>query len=350
MKIFLILLICVHIFELIYALEDFSNNNSNLPKNGSTAVELIMPPNSVSPEIVPPFSSNPVYDIGLGGQSIYPNSPCQTSCNSQSTQCPSYCSQAPQLCNSGCQQQQKQQQSSKTVTVQIPVRVSKTVPEKVTRTIQKQPRREKVEMEIKTIKQCPKNYKMTEDENDNQRCVADRASLTSCPVDFSFKNDKCVRTITTCANEHTKNMENCALRVVCPQNYRQRGDECIQPPPQCPFGWNWNGRICEPERLSCPSGYSLGQNNQCIHEIQRCPSHYKEFGNQCLMEEPGCAYGFDINANTNVCEKIVNKCPSGSYEQFGDCINVSYGCPSGSKDAGNHCTYEETVQKVVYEM
>lgn len=347
MKVLLIFLLFLNIFKIFYALEDFSDNKINLPMHKSSAADLILPPNAVSPEIISPLPSNSVYpNGGTSGQPIYPNSPCQTSCNSQGTQCPSYCNQAPQLCSSGCQQRQ----TSKTVTVQVPVRVSKTVSENVTRTIQKQPRRVKVEMETETVKQCPKNYKMIEDENDNQKCVLERESSISCPVDYSFKNDKCVRTITTCPNEHNKVMQNCALRVVCPQNYYQRNEECVPPTPQCPFGWNWNGRVCEPERLSCPSGYVLGKNNQCIHEMQRCPPHYREFGNQCLMEEPGCEYGYNINGNTNICEKIVNKCPKGSYEQYGDCVNVSYNCPTGTKDAGNHCTYDETIQKLVYEM
>lgn len=348
MEVVLILFLFLNIFKTLFALEDFNGNQVNFPKQRNSAADLILPPNAVSPEIVPPFSSNPGYlNGGSSGQlPIYPNSPCQTSCNSQSTQCPSYCSQAPQLCSSGCQQRQ----TSKTVTVQVPVRVSKTVSENVTRTVQKQPRRVKVEMEIKTIKECPKNYKMVEDENDNQKCVLERSASVSCPGDYTFKNDKCIRTITTCPNEHNKVMQNCALRTVCPQNYHQRNDECVPPTPQCPFGWNWNGRVCEPERLSCPSGYTLGNNNQCIHEMQRCPPNYREFGNQCLMEEPGCTFGYNINGNTNVCEKVVNKCPTGSYEQYGDCVNVSYGCPSGTKDAGNHCTYDETVQKVVYEV
>ncbi|XP_070504529.1 prion-like-(Q/N-rich) domain-bearing protein 25 [Chironomus tepperi] len=347
MRILPIFLFCFNIFKIFYALEDFDDNKSNIAKNGISAAELIYPPNSVSPEIVPPRSSNGNGEIG--GQPIYSNSPCQTSCNSQGTQCPSYCNQAPQFCSSGCQQQQPQQ-PPRTVTVQVPVRVTKTVPEKITRTVQKQPRREKVEMETETIKQCPKNYKMIEDENDNQRCAADRASSTSCPVDYEFRNDKCIKTLSICANEHVKNMQSCALRVVCPQTYHHRGDECVPPTPQCAYGWNWNGRVCEPERLSCPSGYILGNNNQCIHEMQRCPPNYREFGNQCLMEEPACAYGFQLNGNTNICEKIVNKCPTGSYEQYGDCVNVSYGCPSGSKDVGNHCTYDETVQKIVHEI
>lgn len=348
MEVVLILFLFLNIFKTLFALEDFNDNQVKFPKQRISAADLILPPNAVSPEIIPPFSSNPGYiNGGISGQSpIYPNSPCQTSCNSQSTQCPSYCSQAPQLCSSGCQQRQ----TSKTVTVQVPVRVSKTVSENVTRTVQKQPRRVKVEMEIKTIKECPKNYKMVEDENDNQKCVLERAASVSCPTDYTFKNDKCIRTITTCPNEHNKVMQNCALRTVCPQNYHQRNDECVPPTPQCPFGWNWNGRVCEPERLSCPSGYTLGNNNQCIHEMQRCPPNYREFGNQCLMEEPGCTFGYNIDRNTNVCEKVVNKCPTGSYEQYGDCVNVSYGCPSGTKDAGNHCTYDETVQKVVYEV
>jgi hypothetical protein len=83
MRIFLILLICVNIFKPIYALEDLSNNGSSSLKNGNSIV--IMQPNILSAEIVPLFTPNSVYGGRIGGRLIYPNSPCQTSCNSQST-------------------------------------------------------------------------------------------------------------------------------------------------------------------------------------------------------------------------------------------------------------------------
>jgi hypothetical protein len=336
MRTFLKLLICVNIFEVIYALEDFNNNGLNSV--------VITPPNAVSPDIVPPFTSD---DGWIGGQPTYPISPCQSPCNSPSTQCPGYCGQTPQLCSSACQSLKLPPQ---TITVQVPVRYTKIVPEKVIRTIQKQPRRERVETIVDTVKECPKNHKMTEDENDIKRCVPIRESITSCPVDYILKDDKCIKKITTCANEHTKVMQNCALRVKCPQGYHQRGNECILPTPQCSYGWNWNGKVCEPERLTCPAGYILGQNNQCEHEIQKCPSNYKEYGNQCIKEEPGCGYGFYMNADTNVCEKTVNKCPPDSHEQFGECVKIIYECPSGSKDVGNYCTLESIVQRPVEEM
>lgn len=362
MKFHLILLITLNIFGVLQSLPN-PKENSSIPITRSAPAEPIT--NVISSDVIPGFTQNVEYLGGIQPQQYFQPSTCTSGC-AAGGQCPSYCSQAPGLCSSGCQVQrvvpaqiqtitpqiqpiipQIQQLPPQNVTVNVPVRTSKIVPEKLTRTVQKLTKTVKVAMKQEVLKQCPRGFRMVDHENEIEECIEDE---TRCPMDYELRGERCIRTVTACANEHVKSYQNCSLRVVCPMNFRLSGNECIPPEPKCPYNWDWNGKVCEPQRLTCPSGYTLSHDDQCTRELQRCPPAFREYGDQCIKDQPSCAFEFMLNRQNNVCEKTVNKCPQDAYEQNGECLNYTQECPTGTKDEGNHCSYEQTSQKIVYEM
>lgn len=345
MKIFAIITIACLITS-CSTIENFNEDQSAKNVERTTLASIIMHPGSVSPIIVP------AQTIQTGG------SPCYSG----------NCNYYPSLCNSGCQQQQQQQQyqpqyqnyynypqqlvqQPKTQVVKVPVPVQKVVPEKITRTFPMQPTIENIPMESETLSICPVDFESIEDENDQMRCVQNDDTEVICPQSFEWQTDRCIATKILCPNEYFMSNLKCTPRIMCPPNYHQSGNKCVPPTPICPTGWRWNHEICEAERITCPSGYSLTKNNECIHETYTCPHSYRKFGNQCVKDEPSCpSHDYIMNKNTNVCEKIVNKCPAESYEQYGQCVATKYVCPVGSKTVGDMCTVEETSYKTVHEM
>lgn len=281
--------------------------------------------------------------------------PCTSNCNTQCTtscasppccvSCPTYCIQAPQICHPTCTPTQGPPQ---TVTVRVPVTVSKIIPDVTTVTVPKESTLIRQPKELTRKKICPHNYRSVMRHNEIEQCIDE--NIVSCLDGYQYINERCTKTVTVCANEYTKRYDICEPKIMCPPNYDEYGGECVPKTPQCQYGWNWNGRFCQAEHLTCPRGYTLQYDNTCVQEINKCPPNHKEYDDRCLKGEPTCPQGYTISRTTNICEQSEASCPSGTYEQQGQCVYVKQTCPAGSKDLGSHCLAEQKTTKTVYEM
>jgi hypothetical protein len=301
---------------------------------------------SVQSSPVAALTTSPVQPMNIQSQTGYPSS-CQSNlCNYFPSTCGS--------CYQGYQYVQPITVAPLPLTrppqvVQVPVQVPKVVPKKVMRTFSKQQVTEVVPMEQKIQRTCPYNFDRIEGDYDDELECTEQESKVTCPPSYEWEFNRCVEKNSLCVQEYIRVHDQCVPRIICPQNYIQRGNECIAPEPYCQMGYRWNGKICESERLTCANGYKLSNNNQCIRETYTCPINYKKIGNQCVKEEASCPSDYRMVAN-NICEKSVNTCPTGSYDQYGQCVTTKYVCPAGSTTEGDHCTVEETTYDTVHEV
>lgn len=157
-----------------------------------------------------------------------------------------------------------------------------------------------------------------------------------CPEGYSWENDRCVLSHTSCPLNFEWNGSSCSQRRICPHNHIWKDGKCEVPTPDCPQGLTWNGEICEVDNIQCQHG-SVLRGHECVIERFTCPPGFDEVNNECIKRAPICPSGYELNANSSFCTQENLRCPRNSTLINGECQSTVESCPPGSFRQGNSC-------------
>lgn len=157
-----------------------------------------------------------------------------------------------------------------------------------------------------------------------------------CPQGYTWKNDRCVLSRTSCPLNFEWDGRSCVQRRICPINHVWKNERCVLPIPECPIGWHWNGDICQVDNIQCPPG-SVVLGNECVDESFTCPPGFFEENDECVKPRPICPPGYLLNLSSGFCVQENFRCPPGSQQINGDCKTIVVRCPPGTYKVRNQC-------------
>lgn len=155
----------------------------------------------------------------------------------------------------------------------------------------------------------------------------------NCPLNYVFKDEKCVLSQTVCPLNFEYDGTSCVERQVCPPNHVWEDGKCKSPEPQCPSDWQWNGETCK-ANVECPSGFIL-KGKECIFETIICPNGFTLVNEKC--EKPSiCMPGYELQ-ESGFCIQINKRCPPGTVMVNEKCQETTVRCLPGYEKIGNQC-------------